>query len=103
MKRNDIVTFTNIDNKMLCSHNLLFSYFVADIDWDRQYVQIKPLTIGFLLESTIRNNTKMLYWYFINLLWKTGFIDMPECERFSWKYFRLAFWQRKKKFTKRCK
>jgi hypothetical protein len=95
MNRNDVLQFHIEDNQIRCNHQLLFSYFIANVEWDRQYVQIKPLTIRFLLESTIKNYAIIIYWEFWRLLWRTGFIDIPEGVKYSWKYFRLAFWQRR--------
>jgi len=89
--------FRQIENKIYPTKQLAYKFFVSDFDMVRHYYEIKPMTFGNILYAILRNYIRIWYWLFVRILWKIGFIDIPEYAAFSWKrYFRFSFWSPKK-------
>jgi len=85
------IVFTSIERDMVPQQQMFISYFIDELYPECRYIRIRPLTLSFLLWSIVRNNSIMLYWFFLRCLYLAGFLDIKEFERFSWKHFTLNF------------
>lgn len=56
-------------------------------------VELRPLTVTGFLKGVSKNFITMNFWRLCHLLYKIGFLDVPEGTRFSIKYWRWAFWK----------
>lgn len=92
----DELVFTQeLDNRIYPHKQLAYSYFIADYRMvERDFFEIRPITIGHLLYALGRNYGRVVYWSFCKLLYKWRFIDIPTAEAFSWRrHFRWCFWK----------
>jgi hypothetical protein len=97
MRKEDVLIFTDVEDKgIFPGQQMHFSYYIDERMLINRHIVIKPLTLSFLLSSSIKNNCITAYWIICRMLYKAGFIDIPEAAQFRWKYFRITFWKDRK-------
>jgi hypothetical protein len=95
MNNHQMVFSKDINRGIFPQQQMHWSYFIDKYSLEQDYVTIKPLTLSFFLISIIQNNAITLYWSFLRVAYKVGFIDIPEATQFQWKYWRWQFWKPK--------
>ena len=87
---------TEVENKIYPNKQLLSHYFVSTQDTLRAHYEIRSITLGHILIAIIKNYGCIIYWGFLRLLYKAGFILIHDYEAFSWgNNFTFKFWEKK--------
>lgn len=94
MKKNQIITFTKLeDGKIRPDRQLVNSFLVSKDVFLTGAVEIRTLTIRSLIAIGLKNEFKESYYKIIRCLYLSGFIDVGEAEQFTRKCFTLVFWR----------